>query len=95
MTITWQGVQIDTDECERLAQRITRDWRGDWLYTEYMILSPHGILLYYRVGNWRRRMSGECKGWWWAERRYGVSLDGYDVLDRDALVNMRLIKEER
>lgn len=94
MIVTWQGARIDTRECEKLAQRITSDWRGGWLYTEYMLLSPGGKILYYRVGNWRRGMSGECRGWWWASQNYGVSLDGYTVLDREALVNMRLIKPE-
>ena len=94
MTITWQGSRIDTRDCERLAQRFTSDWRGDWLYTEYMLLSPWGHLLYYRVGNWNRRMNGECKGWWWAERNYGISLDGFELLNRPALVNMRLVKPQ-
>lgn len=92
MTITWQGARIDTDQCERLARRITYDWRRNWLYTEHMLLSPWGHLLYYRVGNWRRGMTGECLGWWCAERRYGVSLDGWELLDREALENMRLIE---
>lgn len=91
MIATWQGVRIDTRECDRLARMDTTDWRGRWLYTEYLLLAPNGMLLYYRVGNWRRGMDGEVRGWYWAVDNYGVSLAEFEPLDRRALENMRLI----